>query len=97
MDKIREFFGKHTNLLTHLLAGYVIASIVTNLMFLQEGYFGLDILLCAVPGILMALIAGCVKELIDFKADWDDILFTTLGGALNAIFICIGLLFHLLS
>lgn len=90
MDKLRQFFEKHTNLLLHLFAGYTIASIVTNLTFLQEGYHGWNVALCAFPGIIIAAVVAILKEMMDYKKDWADILFTVIGGVVNLIFIVFG-------
>lgn len=90
MEKLRLFFEKHTNLLLHLFAGYTIASIVTNLTFLQEGYHGWDIVLCSVPGIIVAAVLGILKEFLDYEKDWTDILFTVIGGVINLLFIVFG-------
>lgn len=90
MDKLKQFLEKHTNLLLHLFAGYTIASIVTNLTFLQEGYHGWDVALCALPGIIVAVVLGILKEFLDYKKDWIDILFTVIGSVINLVFIIFG-------
>ena len=89
-EKLRSFFEEHTNLLEHVSLGYVIASIITNILSMQEGLTGWLVVAVSLGGIVVAAVAGIVKEAVDYRADKIDVLFTTLGGVLNSVVMMIG-------
>lgn len=95
--KLRRFFERHTNLLEHVSLGYVIASIITNILSMQEGLAGWLVVVVSIGGIVAAAVAGIVKESVDYEADKIDVLFTTLGGALNSIVLIIGAILYSLT
>ena len=45
-------------------------------------------------GIVVAAVAGIVKEAVDYRADKIDVLFTTLGGVLNSVVMMIGAILY---
>ena len=89
-EKLRSFFEEHTNLLEHVSLGYVIASIITNILSMQEGLTGWLVVAVSLGGVVVAAVAGIVKEAVDYRADKIDVLFTTLGGVLNSVVMMIG-------
>ena len=89
-ERLRSFFEEHTNLLEHVSLGYVIASIITNILSMQEGLTGWLVVAVSLGGIVVAAVAGIVKEAVDYRADKIDVLFTTLGGVLNSVVMMIG-------
>lgn len=89
-ERLRSFFEEHTNLLEHVSLGYVIASIITNILSMQEGLTGWLVVAVSLGGVLVAAVAGIVKEAVDYRADKIDVLFTTLGGVLNSVVMMIG-------
>ena len=93
-EKLRSFFEEHTNLLEHVSLGYVIASIITNILSMQEGLTGWLVVAVSLGGIVVAAVAGIVKEAVDYRADKIDVLFTTLGGVLNSVFMMIGAILY---
>ena len=88
--RLRSFFEEHTNLLEHVSLGYVIASIITNILSMQEGLTGWLVVAVSLGGVVVAAVAGIVKEAVDYRADKIDVLFTTLGGVLNSVVMMIG-------
>lgn len=89
-ERLRSFFEEHTNLLEHVSLGYVIASIITNILSMQEGLTGWLVVAVSLGGVVVAAVAGIVKEAVDYRADKIDVLFTTLGGVLNSVVMMIG-------
>lgn len=89
-ERLRSFFEEHTNLLEHVSLGYVIASIITNILSMQEGLTGWLVVAVSLGGVVVAAVAGIVKESVDYRADKIDVLFTTLGGVLNSVVMMIG-------
>ena len=92
--KLRSFFEEQTNLLEHVSLGYVIASIITNILSMQEGLTGWLVVAVSLGGIVVAAVAGIVKEAVDYRADKIDVLFTTLGGVLNSVVMMIGAILY---
>lgn len=93
-ERLRSFFEEHTNLLEHVSLGYVIASIITNILSMQEGLTGWLVVAVSLGGIVVAAVAGIVKEAVDYRADKIDVLFTTLGGVLNSVVMMIGAILY---
>ena len=93
-ERLRSFFEEHTNLLEHVSLGYVIASIITNILSMQEGLTGWLVVAVSFGGVVVAAVAGIVKEAVDYRADKIDVLFTTLGGVLNSVVMMIGAILY---
>ena len=93
-EKLRSFFEEHTNLLEHVSLGYVIASIITNILSMQDGLTGWLVVAVSIGGVVVAAVAGIVKEAVDYRADKIDVLFTTLGGVLNSVVMMIGAILY---
>ena len=93
-ERLRSFFEEHTNLLEHISLGYVIASIITNILSMQEGLTGWLVVAVSLGGVVVAAVAGIVKEAVDYRADKIDVLFTTLGGVLNSVVMMIGAILY---
>lgn len=93
-ERLRSFFEGHTNLLEHVSLGYVIASIITNILSMQEGLTGWLVVAVSLGGVVVAAVAGIVKEAVDYRADKIDVLFTTLGGVLNSVVMMIGAILY---
>lgn len=93
-ERLRSFFEEHTNLLEHVSLGYVIASIITNILSMQEGLTGWLVVAVSLGGVVVAAVAGIVKEEVDYRADKIDVLFTTLGGVLNSVVMMIGAILY---
>lgn len=93
-ERLRSFFEEHTNLLEHVSLGYVIASIITNILSMQEGLTGWLVVVVSLGGVVVAAVAGIVKEAVDYRADKIDVLFTTLGGVLNSVVMMIGAILY---
>lgn len=93
-EKLRSFFEEHTNLLEHVSLGYVIASIITNILSMQEGLTGWLVVAVSLGGVVVSAVAGIVKEAVDYRADKIDVLFTTLGGVLNSVVMMIGAILY---
>lgn len=93
-ERLRSFFEEHTNLLEHVSLGYVIASIITNILSMQDGLTGWLVVAVSLGGVVVAAVAGIVKEEVDYRADKIDVLFTTLGGVLNSVVMMIGAILY---
>lgn len=93
-ERLRSFFEEHTNLLEHVSLGYVIASIITNILSMQEGLTGWLVVAVSLGGVVVAAVAGIVKEAVDYRADKIDVLFTTLGGVFNSVVMMIGAILY---
>lgn len=93
-EKLRSFFEEHTNLLEYVSLGYVIASIITNILSMQEGLTGWFVVAVSIGGVVVAAVAGIVKEAVDYRADKINVLFTTLGGVLNSVVMMIGAILY---
>lgn len=93
-ERLRSFFEEHTNLLEHVSLGYVIASIITNILAMQDGLVGWPVVAVSLGGIVVAAVAGIIKEAVDYRADKIDVLFTTLGGVLNSVVMMIGAILY---
>lgn len=78
----------------HVSLGYVIASIITNILSMQEGLTGWLVVAVSLGGVVVAAVAGIVKEAVDYRADKIDVLFTTLGGVLNSVVMMIGAILY---
>ena len=61
---------------------------------MQEGLTGWLVVAVSLGGIVVAAVAGIVKEAVDYRADKIDVLFTTLGGVLNSVVIMIGAILY---
>lgn len=93
-ERLRYFFEEHTNLLEHVSLGYVIASIITNILAMQDGLVGWPVVAVSLGGVVVAAVAGIIKEAVDYRADKIDVLFTTLGGVLNSVVMMIGAILY---
>lgn len=93
-ERLRSFFEEHTNLLDHVSLGYVIASIITNILAMQDGLVGWPVVAVSLSGVVVAAVAGIIKEAVDYRADKIDVLFTTLGGVLNSVVMMIGAILY---
>lgn len=93
-ERLRSFFEEHTNLLDHVSLGYVIASIITNILAMQDGLVGWPVVAVSLGGVVVAAVAGIIKEAVDYRADKIDVLFTTLGGVLNSVVMMIGAILY---
>lgn len=93
-ERLRSFFEEHTNLLEHVSLGYVIASIITNILSMHDGLTGWLVVAVSLGGVVVAAVAGIVKEAVDYRADKIDVLFTTLGGVLNSVVMMIGAILY---
>lgn len=93
-ERLRSFFEEHMNLLEHVSLGYVIASIITNILSMQDGLTGWFVVAVSLGGVVVAAVAGIVKEAVDYRADKIDVLFTTLGGVLNSVVMMIGAILY---
>ena len=93
-ERLRSFFEEHTNLLEHVSLGYVIASIITNILAMQDGLVGWPVVAVSLGGVVVAAVAGIIKEAVDYRADKIDVLFTTLGGVLNSVVMMIGAILY---
>lgn len=72
----------------------MIASIITNILSMQEGLTGWLVVAVSLGGVVVAAVAGIVKEAVDYRADKIDVLFTTLGGVLNSVVMMIGAILY---
>lgn len=61
---------------------------------MQEGLTGWLVVAVSLGGVVVAAVAGIVKEAVDYRADKIDVLFTTLGGVLNSIVMMIGAILY---
>ena len=61
---------------------------------MQEGLTGWLVVAVSLGGVVVAAVAGIVKEEVDYRADKIDVLFTTLGGVLNSIVMMIGAILY---
>lgn len=61
---------------------------------MQEGLTGWLVVAVSLGGIVVAAVAGIVKEAVDYRADKIDVLFTTLGGVLNSVVMMIGAILY---
>lgn len=61
---------------------------------MQEGLTGWLVVAVSLGGVVVAAVAGIVKEAVDYRADKIDVLFTTLGGVLNSVVMMIGAILH---
>lgn len=61
---------------------------------MQEGLTGWLVVAVSIGGIVVAAVAGIVKEAVDYRADKIDVLFTTLGGVLNSVVMMIGAILY---
>lgn len=93
-ERLRSFFEEHTNLLDHVSLGYVIASIITNILAMQDGLVGWPVVAVSLGGVVVAAVAGIIKEAVDYRADKIDVVFTTLGGVLNSVVMMIGAILY---
>lgn len=91
---MRSFFEEHTNLLEHVSLGYAIASIITIILAMQDGLVGWLVVAVSLGGVVVAAVAGIIKEAVDYRADKIDVLFTTLGGVLNSVVMMIGAILY---
>ena len=57
---------------------------------MQDGLTGWLVVAVSLGGVVVAAVAGIVKEEVDYRADKIDVLFTTLGGVLNSVVMMIG-------
>lgn len=61
---------------------------------MQEGLTGWLVVAVSIGGVVVAAVAGIVKEAVDYRADKIDVLFTTLGGVLNSVVMMIGAILY---
>lgn len=61
---------------------------------MQDGLTGWLVVAVSLGGVVVAAIAGIVKEAVDYRADKIDVLFTTLGGVLNSVVMMIGAILY---
>ena len=61
---------------------------------MQEGLTGWLVVAVSLGGVVVAAVAGIVKEAVDYRADKIDVLFTTLGGILNSVVMMIGAILY---
>lgn len=61
---------------------------------MQEGLTGWLVVAVSLGGVIVAAVAGIVKEAVDYRADKIDVLFTTLGGVLNSVIMMIGAILY---
>lgn len=61
---------------------------------MQEGLTGWLVVAVSLGGVVVAAVAGIVKEAVDYRADKIDVLFTTLGGVLNSVIMMIGAILY---
>lgn len=61
---------------------------------MQEGLTGWLVVAVSLGGVVVAAVAGIVKEAVDYRADKIDVLFTTLGGVLNSVVMTIGAILY---
>lgn len=61
---------------------------------MQEGLTGWLVVAVSLGGVVVAAVAGIVKEAVDYRADKIDVLFTTLGGVLNSVVMMIGVILY---
>ena len=61
---------------------------------MQEWLTGWLVVAVSLGGIVVAAVAGIVKEAVDYRADKIDVLFTTLGGVLNSVVMMIGAILY---
>ena len=61
---------------------------------MQDGLTGWLVVAVSIGGVVVAAVAGIVKEAVDYRADKIDVLFTTLGGVLNSVVMMIGAILY---
>lgn len=61
---------------------------------MQDGLTGWLVVAVSLGGVVVAAVAGIVKEAVDYRADKVDVLFTTLGGVLNSVVMMIGAILY---
>lgn len=61
---------------------------------MQDGLTGWLVVAVSLGGVVVAAVAGIVKEEVDYRADKIDVLFTTLGGVLNSVVMMIGAILY---
>lgn len=61
---------------------------------MYEGLTGWLVVAVSLGGVVVAAVAGIVKEAVDYRADKIDVLFTTLGGVLNSVVMMIGAILY---
>lgn len=61
---------------------------------MQDGLTGWLVVAVSLGGVVVAAVAGIVKEAVDYRADKIDVLFTTLGGVLNSVVMMIGAILY---
>ena len=61
---------------------------------MQEGLTDWLVVAVSLGGVVVAAVAGIVKEAVDYRADKIDVLFTTLGGVLNSVVMMIGAILY---
>lgn len=61
---------------------------------MQEGLTGWLVVAVSLGGVVVAAVAGIIKEAVDYRADKIDVLFTTLGGVLNSVVMMIGAILY---
>ena len=61
---------------------------------MQDGLTGWFVVAVSLGGVVVAAVAGIVKEAVDYRADKIDVLFTTLGGVLNSVVMMIGAILY---
>lgn len=61
---------------------------------MHDGLTGWLVVAVSLGGVVVAAVAGIVKEAVDYRADKIDVLFTTLGGVLNSVVMMIGAILY---
>jgi len=75
---------KHADKICHIVAGFLIAALVAAALYFSgfHEYY-------AVTGLVVGILAGCVKEYLDYfnygKFDFFDLFATVLGSAVGAV------------
>lgn len=96
MKNLLEKIG--TDKVLHFFGGGFICSIFAIMSLLQEGMINNRTVFGSIAiGTVVALIASIIKELVDDKFDWVDILAAIIGCALIFISAGLGMLFNVQS
>ena len=61
---------------------------------MQDGLTGWLVVAVSLGGVVVAAVAGIVKEEVDYRANKIDVLFTALGGVLNSVVMMIGAILY---
>lgn len=81
----------------HLGLGGLIGAVVTIVAMLQEGMTGWGTLYMPFIGHIVVFVVSVLKEMVDGKFDWWDILAAMVGSSMIHIAVFFGALFYTLS